>query len=153
MRDDTLADMAGQAPKDPGQLKKIRNMPPEVAKGDTGKHLIKLIKRALDSDPKTWPQPEKRKPLPHKVAATVDILRMLLKVTSSAKGVAPRLIASKEDLELLAQNDSPDIPAMKGWRFETFGRDAIALKKGDLAIGLKGSKITKYKVSKETDTH
>ncbi len=153
LRDETLADMAAQMPQDPGQLKKIRNMPAEVANGDTGKKLIRIIADALKTDPKTWPQPTKHKPLPKNAAGTLDILRMLLKVVCATEGVATKLVASKEDLEALALSDNPDIPAMKGWRYEVFGKDALAIKKGDLAIGLKGAKITKYRVSKDTDTH
>lgn len=153
LRDETLADMAAQAPKDEHHLKKIRNMPSEVAGGDTGKKLIRIIADTIKSDPENWPQPEKRKPLPKNAAGTIDILRMLLKVVCMSEGVATKLVASKDDLETLAMQDKPDIPAMKGWRYDVFGKDALAIKKGDLAIGLKGSKITKYRVSNDTDTH
>ena len=36
---------------------------------------------------------------------------------------------------------------MRGWRYEIFGREAVALKNGEIAIGLKGSKIVKHKVT------
>lgn len=151
LRDDTLADMAAQAPKNIGQLKKIRNMPPELAANHHGKAMLELIQKALDSDPKSWPQPKKKTPVPPYLASTIDILRMLLKVQAQQNDVATKLLISTEELGLLALDDNADIPAMKGWRYEIFGRHALALKKGELAVGLKGNKIAKFKVTKDTD--
>ncbi len=150
MRDDTLADMAAQMPKNSGQLKKIRNMNGELAENHHGKKLLELIQKATDSDPKDWPQPKKKKPVPPHVSSTVDILRMLLKVQCAEHGVATKLLISTEELEALAMDDSADIPALKGWRYDMFGKEAPAVKKGELAVGLKNGKIVKYKVSPQT---
>ena len=153
LRDDTLVDMAAQTPKDVRQLKKIRNMPADLAEGDIGKTLLNIIQKALGSDKKSWPVVKKRKPLPRSASATVDILKMLLKVQCAQHGVAGKLVASKDDIEAIALEDKPDIPAMKGWRYEIFGQEALALKKGELAIGLNNDKITKYKISETSETH
>jgi ribonuclease D len=153
LRDETLADMAAQMPRNISQLQKIRGVSEDMSKGSLGQHLLDAITRAVESDPKDWPQIEKRKPISPTVAATVDILRMLMKVQCSEEGVATKLLASSEDLEALAMDDNADVPAMKGWRYEIFGKEALALKHGHLAIGLKDSKIVKFKVSTETETH
>jgi ribonuclease D len=50
--------------------------------------------------------------------------------------VAPRLIADSDHLERLAAEDEPDIPALKGWRYELFGAEALRLKRGELALGI-----------------
>jgi ribonuclease D len=55
--------------------------------------------------------------------------------------VAARLIAGGEDLDRLASEDDPDVPALKGWRREIFGEDALALKQGRLALVVKGRKL------------
>ena len=150
LRDDTLANIAVQLPKDNAQLKKIRNMPSELADSHHGEKLLKLVEDALGSNPEDWPKPKKRKSIPPHVNSTIDILRMLLKVQCSEHGVATKLLISTEDLEKLAMKDDADIPALKGWRFEIFGKDALALKKGALAVGLKGNKIVKYAVDGST---
>ncbi len=152
MRDETLADIASQIPQNVEQLKKIRNMSADMAAGHVGKTILSLIKQTLESDKKDWPQPEKKRTLHSSAAATADILRMLLKVQCLRNDVATKLVASKEDIEQLAMEDKPDIPAMRGWRYEVFGKDALALKNGDLAIGLKGNKISKFKISKNSQT-
>ena len=48
--------------------------------------------------------------------------------------MAPRLIADGDDLERIAVEDAPDVPAMKGWRYDMFGVYAERLKQGELAL-------------------
>ena len=147
LRDDTLADMAAQAPQNVKALKKIRNMPADLANNHVGKALLQAIQKGQQVPKNKQPQPQKRQPLNPAATATVDVLRMLLKIQSAEHEVAPKLIASKEDLEALALDDAADVAAMKGWRYEIFGKEALDLKKGKLAIGLKDSKITKHKIA------
>ena len=66
--------------------------------------------------------------------AFVDLLRVLLKANAARHGVAAKLIADASDLERLAVEDEPDIAALKGWRRELFGEDAIRLKQGRTAL-------------------
>ena len=66
---------------------------------------------------------------------------MLLKARAEAEGVAQRLIASGADLDAIAAGDSDDIPALHGWRLEVFGRDALRLKRGEIALSAHGSAV------------
>lgn len=147
MRDETLADMASQSPKTLDELKKIRNLPAEFTKGE-GKSeiLLGLIKKGLDTPKKDCPEVVKKHPLSPSVSAKADILKMLLKIQAAECGVAAKLIASSDEIEIIAAEDAPDVPALKGWRAEVFGMEALALKNGELAIGLKDSMITKFKL-------
>jgi ribonuclease D len=52
-----------------------------------------------------------------------------------------------DDLEKLAQNDNADIPALKGWRFELFGEDALALKKGEMGFAMKDGEIITFNLN------
>lgn len=153
LRDETLADMAAQSPRTPEQLKKIRGMPADLVNGHIGEALLDLIGKALESDKSAWPKVERKEQLPRHAAATVDILKMLLKVQCTEHDVASKLVASSEDLEAIAMEDAPEIPAMKGWRYEVFGADALALKRGELAIGLKDTKIMKYKTAGDSELY
>ena len=58
---------------------------------------------------------------------------MLLKACAARNKVAPRLIADADDLERIAVEDEPDVPALKGWRYELFGAEAQRLKRGEVA--------------------
>lgn len=147
MRDDTLADMASQAPRDLQGLSKIRNLPGEFSKGHKGDILLKLIEAGIKTPKNDCPVVTKKRQLSPSVMAKVDILKMLLKIQAAECGVAPKIIASTDDLETIAADDAPDVAPLKGWRAEVFGHDALAIKNGKLAIGLKGSTITKFVIS------
>lgn len=147
MKDDTLGEIASHAPKTKEQLKKIRGISNDTAEGKIGEQIIAAIESACASPKETWPQPEKKEQIPPIAMATVDILKMLLKIQSTEHGVAPKLIATQTDLELIATQDNPDVPALSGWRYEVFGRDALAVKNGTVAIGLKKGKISKFDTS------
>ncbi|MGH1397967.1 MAG: ribonuclease D [Alphaproteobacteria bacterium] len=147
MRDETLADMAARCPKDVKGLKKIRNMSDKVAEGNSGAEILKLIKDALASDPAGWPAVTKKKPPSARVTAITEILRMLLKIRAAEEGVAAKLIATPADLEGVAKDDAADVAVLSGWRREIFGEDALRLKNGEIAIGLKDGRIAVIETS------
>jgi ribonuclease D len=147
MRDETLADMAAQMPETPDELKKLRGMSPDLANGVVGKALLDVIHNVLNSDKAGWPKVPERKIISPQASATIDILKMLLKIQAAEHGVAAKLIASGEDIEIIATEKDPDVAPLRGWRLEVFGNEALALKAGKIAIGLKNGKITKYNVS------
>jgi ribonuclease D len=66
----------------------------------------------------------------------VDLLKTLLRLRAEEASVAPRLIANAEDIEKLAAHEDDDVAALHGWRNDVFGKDAIAMRKGELAIAL-----------------
>ncbi len=146
MKDDTLADMASQLPTSLKGLSKIRNLSKEYSKADKGQELLDLIQKALNTPRDTWPIPKKRKQLSAKVMATIDVLKLLLKITSLEHEVASKILANADDIEAIALSDEADVAALKGWRREVFGDDAIAVKHGRLAIGLEDGKVKKFKI-------
>ena len=79
--------------------------------------------------------------VPGGLGPVVDLLKVLLKQVSEEHGVASKLIATTDDLEYIAMSDKADVPALQGWRRELFGDLALALKCGDLVLGLKGKKV------------
>ena len=64
----------------------------------------------------------------------------MLKHVTEKFNVAPRLIASADDLERIAADDNADVPALTGWRRELFGEHALALKRGEVALTVKGKR-------------
>ena len=57
-------------------------------------------------------------------------------MVAEEQGVAARIIASTDDLEKIAADDHADVPALKGWRRQLFGEQALALKRGELALSM-----------------
>ena len=68
------------------------------------------------------------------------MLRVLLKAKTEEFGVASKLIASAADLDAISAGER-DVPALKGWRNEVFGRDAMRLCQGKVALAAKGKSI------------
>jgi ribonuclease D len=66
---------------------------------------------------------------------------VLLKAKSDNAGVASKLIATVSDLEKIALSDAADVEAMKGWRRQLFGEDALKLKRGEIALVLNGARV------------
>ena len=140
LRDDTLIDLAGSNPKTRADLKKIRGFP-GGENGKFGPAVIEVLKKANAMAEDAWPLKERLPQRDKPPVAIIEMLRVLLKHVTESHNVAPRLIASADDLEKLALSDTADIPAMKGWRREIFGDAALALKAGKLGLTVQKSKI------------
>ncbi len=85
-------------------------------------------------------------PLSAEATATLELLKVLLKAAAAQHRVAPRLIADASDLEKLARHAEPEVAALKGWRRELFGEDALRLKRGELALTLKDGDVAVMRV-------
>lgn len=143
LKDDTLAELALYSPKDADGLMRIRTFPKDWAKGHTGKKVLELIAQAQKMPKDQMPQKPMRDAMPRDAQDILEMLKLLLKINCNQADVATKLVANASDLEILAVEVKPDILCMKGWRFEVFGKDALALKNGKLALGLKKGKIEK----------
>jgi ribonuclease D len=78
---------------------------------------------------------------PRASPALVSLLKVLLAAKCEEHDVAPKLVASSDDIDRLAAEDAPDVPALTGWRRSVFGDDALALKGGRVALGVAGKRI------------
>ncbi len=143
IKDEAIADLSVYKPKDMEGLLHVRTLPPDVAKGRLGPVLIKLIEQARSSDPATWPKVDYGEPFPKRAQAALEMLKMLLRINASEADVAAKLVATADDLERLAVEEEPDIPALHGWRREIFGEEALALKAGKIALKLHKGRIVK----------
>lgn len=145
LRDETMADMAVHPPENTEDLLHIRNMPEDIARGKYGGELLSAVQRALEIPKDQCPRPKKKERLPPELTPVLEVLKMLLRIQASEHEVAAKLIATRTDMEALALDDKADIPALKGWRYEVYGKDALDLKHGKIALGLKKNNITKIK--------
>ena len=73
--------------------------------------------------------------------ATVELLKVLLRMTAERHGVAAKVIATVDDLEAIASDDNADVAALSGWRRDLFGDKALLLKRGRLALTVEKSKV------------
>jgi len=151
VKDDTLVELAAHPPKTQDDLGKVRGLSAGWRTNDIGQRLIAALKTAKPLEPDEMPSREPRRPGLTKDAALVsDLLKLLLKIRAKETGVAPRLIARSDDLEALAAGVRNDLNILKGWRYEEFGRDALALVEGRLAFAIENGKLKMSRVADET---
>ena len=140
LKDDAIGDIAMQAPTTIERLGSLRSLPKGFERSRWGEAIVEAVKRGLARDPKTLPQLDRFRPAP-KGAATVELLKVLLRMTAERHGVAAKVIATVDDLDRIAADDEADVPAMKGWRRELFGEKALALKHGKLALAVESGRV------------
>jgi ribonuclease D len=141
LRDEALYDIANQAPTSPEQLSELRTLSEGFSRSQRAREIVDAVKRGLARDLKTVPPLSHSQPLSAEASATTELLKVLLKASAARHRVAPRLIADASDLERIATEAEPDIPALKGWRRQLFGEDALRLKRGELALTLLKSEV------------
>ncbi len=141
IRDEALLEIAAHPPHTLAEMGKMRSVTSGFAEGKLGASLLAAIRIGLDiPDAELPPLPERD--TPHRGAgATVELLKVLLKIKCEQAGVASKLVASGADLDRIAADDEADVPAMHGWRRELFGLAALELKNGRLAVAMKGGQI------------
>src|SRR5258706_7262471 len=142
LKDEAIDEVATQAPTDADQLDRLRSVPKGFSGSRFGPDLLAAIREAL-KDPEAYaPVVERNRTAPSPAAgAVVELLKVLLKARSEEAGVASKLIATVSDLEQIANDDDCDNAALKGWRREAFGEDALKLKRGELALVLDGARV------------
>lgn len=141
MKDDALYDIANQAPKTIEQLGQLRSVSQGLAKSNKGQDVLKAVEHGQQADIETIPPLKKGTPLDANASAIMELLRVFLKAVAANEGVAPKVIASTADLEKLSLSDNADIPALAGWRYDLFGRDALRIKHGELVLTIKNNKV------------
>jgi ribonuclease D len=140
LKDDVVGDIAIQAPTTMERLAGLRSLPRGFERSRWGEAIIEAVKRGLERDPKTLPRLERAKPVING-QATVELLKVLLRMTSERHGVAAKVIATVDDLDRIAADDAADVPAMSGWRRELFGEKALALKQGRLMLAIEKNRV------------
>lgn len=151
MRDDMLLDIAARAPQDEAELARTRSVGRSGLPQQTIREVLEAIARARALPEKDCPVVVQREELPRGMGPLVDLLKVLLKMVCDDQDVAQKLVASGGDLELIAADDNADVPALKGWRRDIFGADALRLKHGKLALAANGTAIRLLRLDDGTE--
>jgi ribonuclease D len=140
LKDDVIGDIATQMPTTVERLGQLRSLPKGFERSRWGEQIVEAVTRGLERDPKTLPRFERSRPAQNGTAI-VELLKVLLRMTSESHGVAAKVIATVDDLDRIAADDEADVPALKGWRRELFGDKALALKHGKLALAVEKTRV------------
>ena len=141
MRDEAVVEIAAHTPRTIEALARTRSLGKGVAEGRLGGEILEAVERGIADTKAEQPPVPSRADLPTGLGPLVELLRVLLKQTCEEHQVAQKLVASGEDLELIAADDAAPVPALSGWRHEIFGKDALALKRGRLALTVRGNRV------------
>jgi len=131
-----------QAPDTPEKLSAVRMIPKGWERSKPGLDLIDAVKAGMARDHATLPAMAPPRMAANGASATVELLKVLLKMVAERQGVAAKVIATTDELDLIADSDEADVPALHGWRRELFGEKALALKQGKLALAIEKGKVT-----------
>jgi ribonuclease D len=134
VRDEALLEIAAQMPATVAELSRTRSLSRGTAEGVVGEALLAAVARGIAMPLDQAPKLADRIEVPPGRGPLIDLLKVLLKLKCEAHHVAQKLVATTADLEAIACSDEAPVEALKGWRLEVFGADALALKRGRLAL-------------------
>jgi ribonuclease D len=148
LKDDALGDIATHAPTSLERLATLRSLPKGFDRSKWGSDIVAAVQRGLARDPASLPKIDKPRNNSNG-AAIVELLKVLLRMTSERHAVAAKVIATVDDLEQIAADDKADVGALRGWRRELFGEAALALKHGRLALAIEKGRVTQVDRDKD----
>jgi ribonuclease D len=140
LKDDAVIDLAISAPRSVEALGRLRSIPTGFERSKPAAEILAAVERGLARDPKTVPVAERGR---HRSSngAVVEMLKVLLKAVAETEGVAPKIIATVDDLEAIAEDDNADVAPLHGWRRGLFGERALGLKSGQLALAIERGRV------------
>ena len=139
-KDDALLELASTRPTTIEELNRARLLLREARKGDIADGILAAVKAGAEMRPEDMPRPDISRDQLQVNPALADLLRVLLKAKSEESGVAAKLIAPTSDLDAIAAGER-EVPALRGWRAEVFGQDALRLCRGEIALSAVGQAV------------
>ena len=135
MNDDIVVEVVRQKPESAEEALRMRGMNKQLSKAELAE-MLEAIDEAAKQPEDTHPISHKKKALPSGMEHVVDILKLLLKMQCTKHHVAPKLVAGKEDIVMIATGEAtPEkTPALHGWRYEVFGKLAQQFLNGELVM-------------------
>ena len=134
LKDDALLEVAAARPKSMEDLGALRLLQREGRKPAMSEAILAAVAAGERCPPLAVEGEDEHAQARPGASALTDLLKVLLKAKCDAAGVAQKLVASSADLEALAAQETPAIPALSGWRREVFGADALRLRNGEIAL-------------------
>lgn len=142
LKDDALYAIAASAPTSTDALGKVRGVPRGFERSRAASSLVEAVAYAVANADSYAPPAPRHKHRPPNLGPTTEMLRTLLRLRTEYEDIAPRLVANAADIEeIAALGDKADVAALRGWRREVFGEDALALLAGRIALKLDGREV------------
>lgn len=147
VKDDAIFEIAQQAPRDGQALGRLRSTPKGWERSSTAAALLEIVNKALDLPKEQLPKMPKQVHQPEGSGAAVELLKVLLKMIAEKEGVAPKVLASGDDLEKIAgEGEDATVPALSGWRREVFGERALQLVRGEVGLKFEKRRVVAFDI-------
>ncbi|MEP5758515.1 MAG: ribonuclease D [Litoreibacter sp.] len=139
-KDDALLELASTKPQSEKDLGKSRLLMREARRGDIALGILEAVKTGLNCTAENMPVAVLTRDKSQINAALADLLRVLLKAKAEEVGIAQKLIATASDLDDIAMGGREGL-ALRGWRGEVFGQEALRLCAGEIALSASGKSV------------
>lgn len=147
LKDDAIQEIAGQKPQSEKAFDRLRAVPKGFIRSKYADGLMDAIRAAIEDPDAYAPKLPRRQQNAEMPAGAPEMLKVLLKAVSEEANVVPRLIANAADIEKLARGETGnEIAAMTGWRFALFGKKALALLSGKLALSFQDGQVRLFEL-------
>jgi ribonuclease D len=142
IKDETVAEVAQQQPRDAAALGKLRSIPKGWERSSAASAMLDAVNSAFALPKDKLPVVAKPTQNAEGTSAAAELLKVLLRLVAEDCGVAGKLLASSDDIERIAAlGEMADVPAMHGWRREVFGNKAVKLVRGEISLKFENRKI------------
>lgn len=145
IKDDALLELASTKPASYEDLNRSRLLLREARKGEIADGILSAVKTGMQTPADDQPKPDRSRDKMQVNPALADLLRVLLKAKSEQLGVAQKLIATSADLDEIAAGRR-EAKSLNGWRHKAFGKDALLLCEGRLALRANGQSVEVFEL-------
>ncbi len=148
IKDDAIYEIAQQGPRDAEALGRLRAIPRGWERSSAADGLLNAVNAALDLPREQMPKLPRHPSQPEGAGAAVELLKVLLRLVAEDEGVAPKVLASGDDLDrIAAQGEAADVAALRGWRREVFGDKALRLVRGEIGVKYEQRRIVVFDIA------
>lgn len=138
MSDEAVIELCRRTPTSLPRLRRIRGLE-QVSEADA-RAIVDAVSRGLSCEPERYPDAIKRPHAGGEDDGAVELMGALLRVIAGKEGIAPQVIANKDDLIAFLAGDE-GCSLAHGWRLEVAGKPLKKLLAGELGLTIKDGSI------------
>ena len=137
--DEVIVEACKRLPHSPERLRRIRGA--EQLKGRDVQGALAAIERGATARPETYPTRSHHERPSQEVEGVLDLMYAMLRVVSNKSGIAPQVIATKDDLLDFMQGRRESRIRTSSWRYELVGRQLERLLAGEMGLTVKEGRV------------
>lgn len=138
VNDEILVEISKRSPKTLERLRRIRGT--EQISDAEAENLVRAVRKGVAIGTDDLPQVKRRERSSAEAEGSVDLMYALLRIISDKAGVAPQLIATRDDLiDLVVGRE--DCRLKEGWRYEVAGAQLLRLLSGEIGLTVKDGRV------------